>query len=85
MREEILSSDSPFFFSKIDFLISSLVVFYFATNSNGFLTVLKFISCSKTIISRSPIFFGRSRGRFKLIEPATCCTSAVVLTKNTAS
>ena len=37
MREEILSLDSPFFFfSKIDFLISSLVVLYLSTNSNGF-------------------------------------------------
>ena len=37
MREEILSSDGPFFFfSQIHFLTSSLVVLDFTINSNGF-------------------------------------------------
>ena len=31
------------------------------------------------------MFFGRSRGRFNLIDAATCLTSAVVLTKKIAS
>ena len=54
---EICSSDGPFFcFSKIHFLTSSLVVLDFTINSNGFLAILKFISCSKKITSRSPIF-----------------------------
>ena len=41
---EICSSDGPFFLSKIHFLTSSLVVLDFTINSNGFLTILKFIS-----------------------------------------
>ena len=86
MREEILSSDGPFFFfSKIHFLTSSLVVLDFTINSNGFLTILKFISWSTKFTSRSPIFFGRSRGRFTLVRRSTCRTSAVVLTKKIAS
>ena len=36
MREEILSSDGAFLFSKIHFLNSSLVVLDFTINSNGF-------------------------------------------------
>ena len=31
------------------------------------------------------MFFGRSRGRFNLIDASTCRTSAVVLTKKIAS
>ena len=54
---EILSSDGPFFFSKIHFLTSSLVVLNFTINSNGFLTILKFISWTTKFTSRSPILF----------------------------
>ena len=76
---------SFFFSSKNHFLTLSLVVLDFATNSHCFLTILMFISCSQKFTSRSPIFFGRSRGRFTVTEGATCRTSAAVLTKKKSS
>ena len=81
---EILSSDGPFFSLQISLfdLITRCSRFYHKFQGL-FLTILKFISWSTKFTSRSPIFFGRSRGRFTLKHASTCRTSAVVLTKKT--
>ena len=58
MTGEILSLDSPFFFSKIDFLISSLVVLYFSTNSNGFFNGSEIhLLLKKNHLEKSYVFF----------------------------
>ena len=62
-------------------MISSLVVLYFTLNSNVFFNDSEIhLLLQKNHLEKSR-FFDRSRGRFNLIDAATCLTSAVVLTK----
>ena len=82
---EILSSDGPFFFlqNSLFDLITRCSRFYHKFQWFFNDSEIHFL-IPKNHLEKSH-FFWWSRGRFNLIDAATCRTSAVILTKNIAS